>query len=43
MYVASACFSCFKYMLQVFYLDVAYAAVNIHICCKCMFINISFV
>jgi hypothetical protein len=26
------CFSCFKHMLQVFYLDVAYVS---HICCKC--------
>ena len=31
------CFSCFKRMLQVFYLDVTYVAMAIHICCKCMF------
>ena len=30
-------------MLQVFYLDVAYVAVAIHICCKRMFVNVSFV
>jgi hypothetical protein len=24
-------------MFQVFYLDVAYVAVVIHVCCKCMF------
>jgi hypothetical protein len=42
-YVASVCFSCFKRMLQVFYLDVAYLAVVIHICCKRMFVNVSFV
>jgi hypothetical protein len=36
-YVASVCFkcfSCFRRMLQVFYLDIAVA---IHICCKHMF------
>jgi len=36
-YVASVCFkyfSCFKRMLQVFYLDIAYAAVAILVCCK---------
>jgi hypothetical protein len=27
-------------MLQVFYLDVAYIAVVIHICCKCMCSNV---
>jgi hypothetical protein len=27
----------FKRMLQVFYLDVAYVALAIHVCCKCMF------
>ena len=30
-------FSCFKHMLQVFYLNVAYVAVATHICCKRMF------
>jgi hypothetical protein len=37
--VASVCFkyfSCFKRMLQVFHLDVAYVAVTIHVCCKCV-------
>jgi hypothetical protein len=33
----SKCFSCFRRMLQVFYLDVAYVLVAIHICCKPMF------
>jgi hypothetical protein len=33
----SKCFTCFRRILQVFYLDVAYVAVVIHICCKCMF------
>jgi hypothetical protein len=45
-YVASVCFkyfSYFKHMLQVFYLDVAYVEVVIHISCKCMFVNVSFV
>jgi hypothetical protein len=27
----------FKRMLQVFYLDVAYIAVDVHVCCKCVF------
>ena len=39
-YVASVCFKCFIYfkrMLQVYYLDVAYVAVDIHLCCKCIF------
>jgi len=39
-YVASVCFKCFSYfkhMLQVFYLDVAYVAMAIHVCWKCMF------
>jgi hypothetical protein len=39
-YVASdysKCFICFRRMLQVFYLDVAYVAVAIHIYCKCLF------
>jgi hypothetical protein len=43
-YVTSVRFkylSCFKHKLQVFYLDVAYIAVAIHICCKCMFVNVS--
>jgi hypothetical protein len=31
------CFSCFKRMLQAFYLYVAYVALAIHICCKGMF------
>jgi hypothetical protein len=38
--VVSICFkgfSCFKHMLQVFHLDVAYIAVAIHICCNCVF------
>jgi hypothetical protein len=30
-------------MLQMFYQDVAYVAMDIHVCCKCMFLNISFV
>jgi hypothetical protein len=37
-YVASVCFKCFdcfKHMLQVFYLDIAYVAVAIHVCSKC--------
>jgi hypothetical protein len=40
MYVASAhfrCLSCFKPMLQVFYLDIAHVTVTIQVCCKCMF------
>ena len=28
------CFSCFKRKLQVFYLNVAYVAVAIYVCCK---------
>jgi hypothetical protein len=35
-YVANVYFKCFKFMLQVFYLDVAYVALAIHVCCKCM-------
>jgi hypothetical protein len=35
--VCSKCFTYFKYMLQVFYLDVAYVVVVIHICCKRVF------
>jgi hypothetical protein len=35
--VYSKCFTCFTRMLQAFYLDVAYAAVVIHICYKRMF------
>jgi hypothetical protein len=45
-YVALAiriCCKCFKRMLQVFYLDVAYLAVVIHICWKRMFVNVLFV
>jgi hypothetical protein len=30
-------FRCFKRMLQVFYLDIAYVALTIHVCCKYMF------
>jgi hypothetical protein len=40
MYFASVrfnCFSCFRHMLLVFYLDIAYIAVDIHVCCKCIF------
>jgi hypothetical protein len=40
MYVAIVCYKCFSYfkcMLRVFYLDIAYVALAIHICCKCMF------
>jgi hypothetical protein len=40
MYVVSVCFkcfSCFRSMLRVFYPDVAYVAVAIHICCKICF------
>jgi hypothetical protein len=33
-YVASVCFNCFKRMLQVFYLDIAYVGVAIHVCCN---------
>jgi hypothetical protein len=40
-YVATVCFNCFKCMLEVFYLDVIYVAVTIHICCKRMFVNVS--
>jgi hypothetical protein len=29
-------------MSQVFYLDIAYVAVAIHICCKCMFHTLFF-
>jgi hypothetical protein len=36
-YASTVCFSCFKRMLQVFYLDVAYIAVAIHVCYKCMY------
>jgi hypothetical protein len=48
-YVVRVCFKCFIYFsfmlqqvfscckLQVFYLDVAYVAVAIHVCYKCMF------
>jgi hypothetical protein len=39
-YVLSVCFKCFSYfrsILQVFYLDVAYVAVVIHVCFKCIF------
>jgi hypothetical protein len=35
--VCFKCFICFKHMLQVFYQDIAYVAVAIHICCKCVF------
>jgi hypothetical protein len=34
--VCSKCFICFRRMLQVFYLDVAYVGVSIYICCKRM-------
>jgi hypothetical protein len=46
MYVASVCFKYFSYfrrMLQVFYLDITYVAVAIHICCKRMFQMFHFV
>jgi hypothetical protein len=39
-YVANVClkcFSCFKRMLQVFHLNVAYIVVIIHVYCKCVF------
>ena len=36
-YATSVCFKCFICMLQVFYLDIAYVAVAIDVCCKCMF------
>jgi hypothetical protein len=39
-YVVNVCFKCFSFfksMLQVFYLDVAYVAVAIHICDTRMF------
>jgi hypothetical protein len=35
--VCSKCFTYFRHMLQVFYLNVTYVAVAIHICCKRMF------
>jgi len=35
-YVSSV-FRCFKYMFQVFHMDVAYVAMAIHICFKHMF------
>ena len=35
--VGFKCFSYFKRMLQGFYLDVAYVAMAIHVCCKCIF------
>jgi hypothetical protein len=40
MYVTSVCFKCFSYfkrMMQVFYLDVAYVTLVVHVCCKYMF------
>jgi hypothetical protein len=40
MYVASVCskyFTYFRCMLQLFYLNVIYVAVIIHICCTCIF------
>jgi hypothetical protein len=39
-YVANVCVKCFKYfkgMLQVFYMDVAYVAMTIQVCCNCLF------
>jgi hypothetical protein len=33
-YIASVCFNCFKRMLQVFYLDIAYVGVAIYVCCN---------
>jgi hypothetical protein len=43
-HVVSICFRCFRNMLQVFYMDVikvdrdvAYVAMAIHVCFKCMF------
>jgi hypothetical protein len=41
--VCSKCFNCFRLMLQVFYLDVAYVTVAIHICCKAYVLNVSHV
>ena len=38
-YITSVCFKYFSYfkrMLQVFYMDIAYVAVAIHVSCKCM-------
>jgi hypothetical protein len=42
--VCSKCFTCFRlcckrfiWMLHMFYVDDAYVAVAIHVCCKCMF------
>jgi hypothetical protein len=43
-YVVSVCFKCFicfKRILQVFYLDVAYVAMLIHIYCKRIIVKIS--
>jgi hypothetical protein len=40
-YVVSVCFKYFRRKLQVAYLDVAYVALDIHVCCKCMFSNVS--
>jgi hypothetical protein len=37
---SEVCCKCFIWLLQVFYLDVAYVAVAIYICCKHMFPNI---
>jgi hypothetical protein len=36
-------FSCFRSMLQVFYLDFAYVVVAIYICCKRKFSNVLYV
>jgi hypothetical protein len=38
--VCFKCFTCFKYMLQVFYLNVTYVAVATHICCKAYVLNV---
>ena len=35
--VCFKCFSCFKCMLQVFHLDVAYVAMAIHVYCNSVF------
>jgi hypothetical protein len=38
-YISSA-FMCFICMLQVFHVDVAYVAMVIHVCCKCIVLNV---
>jgi hypothetical protein len=35
-YIVNVCFKFFVCMLQLFYLDIAYIAVAIHVFCKCI-------